>query len=85
MPDEMYPEAEPVESEEPGEDNGEETALLSKSLLGGECKVGDKYTVEVVGVLEDEVEVKAAKEMPSEADPKSRLQMAGEKLDADYS
>ena len=38
-----------------------ETALLPKSLLGTDCKPGDRYTVEVVAVHgDDEVEVKGA-------------------------
>jgi hypothetical protein len=39
-----------------------ETALLPKSLLGGgDCQPGEKISLEVVHVYEDEVEVKPVK------------------------
>lgn len=44
--------------EESDEGDEGETALLPKSLFGGDCKPGDKYTVEVVHVYDDELEVK---------------------------
>jgi len=81
-----YPEAE-TGTEQPADTTSEndeaQTSLLPKSLFGGDCKVGDTYTVKVVGVLEDELEVEPVKkgESSDEAPGKSRMQMAGDKLD----
>jgi len=83
MADDMYPEGEASNAtENEREDDGAETALLPKSLFGGDCKVGDEYKVKVVGVLEDELEVEPIKEAKeSESPGKSRMEMAGSKLD----
>ena len=40
-----------------GEDSENESALVPKSLFGGECEVGETYTVKVVGKYEDEVAI----------------------------
>ena len=83
----MYPEGEASNTATPNteperEDEGGETALLPKSLFGGDCKVGDEYKVKVVGVLEDELEVEPVKESKETESPgKSRMEMAGSKLD----
>lgn len=89
MPKDMYPEAaaENDSSEMPQdqdvEDQEGETALLPKSLFGGDCKVGDEYTVKVVGVLEDELEVAPVKKEEQKPErPKSRMEEAGSKLDS---
>jgi len=65
----MYPAAEDDSSKE---DQGQtsddaETALLPKSLFGGECKVGDVYKVKVVAVHEDELEVEPAESKEKES------------------
>lgn len=85
MPDDMYPEGDTDDSgaEETETEEGEETALLPRSMFGEDCKVGDEYTVKVVSVLEDELEVAPVKkeEKPEDAPGKSRMAMAGETLD----
>jgi hypothetical protein len=63
-----YPEdSEPVEASSEvkkdggsgADEGGVQTALIPKSMLMGyECKPGDKITLEVVHLYEDEVEVK---------------------------
>ena len=66
------------------EDEGQETALIPKSLFGENCKVGDTYTVKVTDVLEDELAIEPVKESTeekSEMPGKSRMEMAGDKLD----
>lgn len=40
----------------------QETALLPSSLFGGDCKVGDTYTVKVVAKYDDELEVEPVSE-----------------------
>ena len=81
MPDTMYPEPEaaeapaeapekPVESTEDGEtskDEGE-TVLVAKSALGGECKVGETYSMKVVGIYDDEVELAKVKSGESKSE-----------------
>ncbi len=39
------------------EGDGKETALLPSSMFGGDCRVGDVYSIKVVGVYDDEIEV----------------------------
>lgn len=61
----------PIEYQNNGKDAGTEpageTALIPKSLLmGKECKPGDKITLEVTHVYEDEVEVAYPKKEPKE-------------------
>ena len=76
--------AEPGEAPDNEKDGGN-TALIPKTLFGGDCKVGDTYTVKVVGVLEDELEVEPVKEGSEDSggeSGKSRFAMAGEKLDS---
>lgn len=52
------PEKPPEEPAEDGEAKDEgETVLVAKSALGGECKVGDTYSMKVVGIYDDEVEL----------------------------
>ena len=83
MADDMYPEGEASNTTAENEREDNETALLPKSLFGGDCKVGDEYKVKVVGILEDEIEVEPIKETKeSESPGKSRMEMAGSKLDA---
>lgn len=61
------------EEQEPKEDSGEQTELVNSSLFGGDCKPGDKYTVEVVAVHDDQLEVKHVKDgKEGEAEPESR-------------
>lgn len=69
----MYPEAAeatPSEApEKPSEDTPEdsetkdegETVLVSKSALGSDCKVGETYSMKVVGIYDDEVELSKVK------------------------
>lgn len=54
--DDMYPESEAPEQEMEQEDDGKETTLVPKSMLG-DCKPGDVVNFRVVSTLEDEVEV----------------------------
>lgn len=95
----MYPEADNAapSKDEPGEQQDDadteqdegDTFLAPKSAFGGDCKVGDKYTVAVAGVLEDELELKYVKDDSGSKDMmggKSKMDMAGAKLDSmDYS
>jgi hypothetical protein len=77
MDDKNYPGAEDESSEAPETDKQEkdesDTALVSKEFLGGDCKPGDKYTVEVVREYEDEAEIKLAKSKSDESDANSKL------------
>ncbi|MDB6108313.1 MAG: hypothetical protein JWR69_63 [Pedosphaera sp.] len=62
--------AEPPEDQNPGEKAEGETALLPKSLLGGgDCQPGEKISLEVVHVYEDEVEVKMVNGEDGEKSP----------------
>lgn len=61
----MYPAADSADksSDAPsGDENEQESALLPKSLFGGDCKVGDVYKVKVVAIHDDELEVEPAGE-----------------------
>lgn len=73
----MYDESESAEHSKE-EETTSETALLPKSLFGGhKCKPGDKYTVEVVKVYSDEIEVRHVKgEEKEEETPESPMSTA---------
>lgn len=62
----------------PSDDN---SFLAPKDAFGGECKEGDTYTVKVVGVYGEELElakVEKEKEPETESTPESRMEeMAG--------
>lgn len=63
-------ESDQPESKEPDtEESGEETALVSKSMLGGNCKVGDTYKVKVANIYDDEAEIELVKEDKEESAP----------------
>lgn len=74
-------------AEEPARESSEETPaddnsfLAPKDAFGGECKEGDTYTVKVVGVYGDEIElakVEKEKEPETESTPEMRMEeMAG--------
>jgi hypothetical protein len=52
-----------AEPEDRGEDMGEQTALLPKSILAGkDFKVGDEVVLKITGMHEGEVEVEYAPE-----------------------
>jgi hypothetical protein len=52
---------------------GEDTFLAPKYAFGSECKVGDKYTVEVVSVMEDELELKKVSSDKSDKKEESEM------------
>jgi hypothetical protein len=54
-------EKEPPEEIEESEDT-ENTALVPKSFFGHDCKVGDKYTVVVKHLYDDEIEIAHVRE-----------------------
>jgi hypothetical protein len=63
-PNKPTAESEP-ETEDHGEDMGEQTALLPKSILAGkDFKVGDEVVLKITGMHEGEVEVEYAPEKP---------------------
>ena len=49
--------SEKPEMPEDESDDGQESAMVPKSLFGGDCKVGDTYTVKVVGKYDDELAI----------------------------
>ncbi len=65
----MYPSAR--KSSKDTEEEKDDTALLPKSMFGGDCKVGDVYKVKVVAIHEDELEVEPAGEDKSDKKEKS--------------
>jgi hypothetical protein len=84
MPSDFYgTESSGPEAKEPEmEESGEETALVPKSFLGGNCKEGDTYKVKVGGLYDDEVELELVKEEkkeePSEPDVEARMMKMAE-------
>lgn len=76
----MDEKSEPSEAAE-SESSDENTFLAPKDAFGGECKEGDTYTVKVVGVYGDELElakVEKAEEPKPESTPEMRMdEMAG--------
>jgi hypothetical protein len=54
------------------EDDGAQTELVNSSLFGGDCKPGDRYTVEVVAVHDDQLEIKPVKEDENPMKPEER-------------
>jgi hypothetical protein len=84
MPEDFYgTESKQPEAEEPEmEESGEETALVPKSMLGGNCKVGDTYKVKVAGIYDNEAELELVKEKEeskddSEPDVEARMMAMG--------
>ncbi len=74
-------------SQEGSEDMGQ-TTLVPSDFFGGDCKVGDKYTVEVVRKHEGELEIKhtgesdhgsSMSEEPSMEKSKAAIAMMGRK------
>ncbi len=69
-------ESEAMESPE-SEASEENTFLAPKDAFGGDCKEGSTYTVKVVGVYEDEVELakvdKAEAPKETESTPEMRM------------
>ena len=66
----------------PEAESDENSFLAPKDAFGGECKEGDTYTVKVVGVYEDELELakvdKESKPADMDSTPDSRMdEMAG--------
>lgn len=72
-----------AEDDEPAEmeqDEGEDTFLIPKSALyGKDIKPGDKETIEVVSVMDDEVEAKCTGKKDS---PESDMDRADSALDS---
>lgn len=58
-----------------------ETALLPASLFGSDCKVGDTYTVKVVGKYDDELEVEHVADKEEEKSEEGTMKDASNKLD----
>lgn len=50
------------------EGDGKETALLPSSLFGGDCKVGDTYTIKVVGKFDDQLEIEHVSDKKEESE-----------------
>lgn len=59
------PESEPQEQEEPKKDESE-TFLINDTVFPSECKVGDKYTIEVVASYDGEKEARIVKHEETE-------------------
>ena len=72
------------EKEGGDEDSGESTALLPKSMFGGDCKVGDTYTVKVVHVWDNELEVEPVESGGEEASSEEAPMAAAESMMANY-
>lgn len=60
------------QAEEHGEESVAETGLANKSIFGGNCKPGDRYTIEVVAVHDNELEYKPVKQDGSKGEPEPR-------------
>lgn len=73
--------SDPDASKEGSEDMGE-TTLVPSSFFGGDCKVGDKYTVEVVRKHEGELEVRHVGESESSNDSEPSMEKAHATLNA---
>ena len=93
MPDtDYYPEPQsdtaanesPKDSKQTSESPDTETTLIPRSMVGDDCKVGGKITLEIVHEYEDEIEVKCCKDeedrsaMSEASDSLSKLSMKGE-------
>jgi hypothetical protein len=67
MADDYYDglEAEPAPSPKQAD---AKTTLLEKSVLGADVKPGDRVTLEIVRIFNDQVEARAVKEAPAETD-----------------
>lgn len=78
MPDENMPEG---EAPEEGADE-KETTLVPKSLFGGDCQIGDTYTVKIVGKYEDELEVEHVPDKQEEQSEGDTMAGADKSLDA---
>jgi hypothetical protein len=58
------------EEEDQGEDMGEQTALLPKSILAGKLfKVGDEVVLKITGMHENEIQVEYATEKSKSPQP----------------
>ncbi len=69
MADEMTQEQAPEQ-----DGDGAETALLPSSMFGSDCKVGDTYTIKVVGKFDDQLEIEHVPEKKEEAEEGSMAQ-----------
>lgn len=72
--EEEAPKPDAPEGEEGGDEN---TFLAPKSSFGGDCKVGDTYTVKVVASMDDEIELSPVKE-DKKPEPESDQSMESE-------
>lgn len=73
------PEGAPAEAEE-GSDEREST-LVPASLFGGDCKIGDTYTVKVVGKYEDELAIEHVPDAREEKPAADTLAAADEGIE----
>lgn len=72
--------AEPMEK--PESEEGDQTALIPKTLFAGkDFKVGDEIVLKIVHLYEDEAEVEYASEPSKEEKPKSTMEEAEGGLD----
>lgn len=84
MATDYYPEPDdqtPAEGEDEGmeqEESGGKTALVPKSMLGSELKVGDTVTMKVTHIYEDEVELQPAGEGETEDEDEGETEMPGD-------
>jgi hypothetical protein len=85
MATEYYEESEMAEDKPKGDDSemsgDEDTFLAPKYAFGEGCKPGDKYTVEVVSVMEDEIELKHVKKAKEEKSDEDETEMELRQLD----
>ena len=68
------------EAPEQGADE-KETTLVPKSMFGGDCEVGDTYTVKVVGKFEDELEIEHVPDKDKDKSKPDTMEGAMGKMD----
>lgn len=72
----------PIDAQgESGADSERETSLVPASLFGGNCSVGDTYTVKVVGKYDDDLEVEHVPDKTEEKSEEGTMKEASSKLD----